>query len=188
LEKIKLGSNTYLFPMPAVLVGATVEGKPNFMLVAYCGIVAGTPRTISIGLGKRQLTAEGIREHGTFSVNIPTTEMAPICDYVGIHSGRSVDKTTLFEVFYGELETAPMVTECPLNLECRVTRTLEFPKNHLFFGEIVETYVQKECLTGDRPDIEKLKPFLFSVGDRHYYEIGKQIGKAWKIGKDYTPP
>ena len=38
MEKVKLGPKTLLYPMPAVLAGAVVDGKPNFMTVAWCGM------------------------------------------------------------------------------------------------------------------------------------------------------
>ena len=41
-------------------------------------------------------------------------------DFCGLVSGRDIDKAALFDVFYGELKTAPMITECPLSLECRL--------------------------------------------------------------------
>jgi len=29
------------------------------------------------------------------------------------------------------------------------------------------------------------KPFLYPMPDNNFWSIGKQIGKAWSIGKDY---
>ena len=52
MEKKKLGPQTLLFPMPAVLVGANVDEKPNFMTAAWCGIAASKPPAISVGLQK----------------------------------------------------------------------------------------------------------------------------------------
>ena len=50
--------------------------------------------------------------------------MAKITDYCGLYSGRKVDKSRLFEVFYGELKTAPLIMECPVNLEKRMTHNV----------------------------------------------------------------
>jgi flavin reductase (DIM6/NTAB) family NADH-FMN oxidoreductase RutF len=52
MEKKKLGPQTLLFPMPAVLVGANVDERPNFMTAAWCGIAASKPPAISVGLDK----------------------------------------------------------------------------------------------------------------------------------------
>jgi len=52
MEKLKLGPETLLYPMPAVLVGAMVGEKPNFMTAAWCGIAASKPPAISVALQK----------------------------------------------------------------------------------------------------------------------------------------
>jgi flavin reductase (DIM6/NTAB) family NADH-FMN oxidoreductase RutF len=71
---------------------------------------------ISITLIEKHYTNQGIKENGCFSVNIPNTRMLKVTDYVGINSGSVIDKSTLFDVFYGKLENAPMIRETPLNL------------------------------------------------------------------------
>ena len=120
MDKQKLGPQTLLFPMPAVLVGALVDGKPNFMTAAWCGIAASNPPAISVGLQKIRHTLKGVKAHGTFSINVPCTSLAAKVDYCGIYSGKKRDKSKIFEIFYGVLETAPLVQECPVNLECRL--------------------------------------------------------------------
>ncbi len=174
--------------MPVVLVGAHVNGKPNYLTIAYCGIAQHVPPMISVTMGKHHYTNAGIKENGTFSVNIPSEDMVEVTDYVGIHSGRKIDKSTLFEHFYGILKTAPMIRECPLNLECRLVQTVDFQgSNELFIGEIVEVYADERFLTDDLPDIRKIRPMVFSMHDNNYWKIGQHIGRAWKIGKDYQP-
>jgi flavin reductase (DIM6/NTAB) family NADH-FMN oxidoreductase RutF len=188
MTKTQIGAKTYMYPMPIVLVGANVNGKPNYLTIAYCGIAQHVPPMVSVTMGKHHYTNAGIRENGTFSVNIPSEDMVEVTDYVGIHSGRTIDKSTLFDNFYGILETAPMIRECPLNLECRLVQTVDFEgSNELFIGEIVEVYADEQCLTEDLPDIRKIRPMVFSMHDNNYWKIGEHIGRAWKLGKDYKP-
>ncbi len=47
MEKREIGAKTYLYPMPTVLVGATVGGKPNYLAVAYVGIAQHAPPMIA---------------------------------------------------------------------------------------------------------------------------------------------
>jgi len=70
-KEIKPG--TYLFPMPTVLVGAMTDGKPNYMVAAYVGIMNFRPPMISAALNRHHHTAGGIIQSGSFPVNIPTT-------------------------------------------------------------------------------------------------------------------
>lgn len=188
MEKNKLGAKTLLYPMPITLVGANVNGKPNFLTIAYCGIVQRSPAMIAVTLGKPHYTNAGIKENGTFSVNIPSVEMVKVTDYCGLVSGAKVDKSRLFKTFYGELKTAPMIGECPINLECKLVQTLDVGgTNEIFIGEIVEAYAGEQYLTNGLPDIKKINPIVFSMFENNYLAVGEHIGKAWKIGLEYTP-
>jgi hypothetical protein len=52
-------------------------------------------------------------------------------------------------------------------------------------GKIEEVYATEECLTDGKPDIEKIKPLIFSM-DRgaNYFSFGKRIAGAFKIGEE----
>jgi flavin reductase (DIM6/NTAB) family NADH-FMN oxidoreductase RutF len=128
-EKINIGNNVFVYPMPVTLVGTQVEGRVNFMTVGWISRVNANPPYIGIGINKNHYTARGILENKGFSVNFPSADMVKKTDYCGIVSGRKEDKSKLFEVFYGKFETAPMIKECPLNLECGLVETMEFPTN-----------------------------------------------------------
>lgn len=186
MGKIEIKANAYIYPMPAVIIGANVDNKANFLTVAYCAAVEVEPPMIAISLGKNHHSNEGIKKNGTFSVNIPSADMVEVTDYVGIYSGKKVDKSKLFDVFYGVLETAPMINEAPLNHECKLVKIIdELRTSEIFLGEIVKTYINEECLTNKGPDIKKLDPIIFSVYDNNYWKVGEHLGKAWKVGRKY---
>ena len=186
MKKITIGSRPYLYPLPVVLVGAQVQGKANFLTVAYCGIVQQQPAMIAVTLAKTHYTNEGIKASGTFSVNIPSEDMVIDVDHCGMVSGAEQDKSCVFDHFYGSLKTAPMIQECPLNLECRLEKILDWGGlNEVFVGEIQETYVGEEYLTKGLPDIRKIKPILFSMHDNHYWGLGNLLGEAWAKGRAY---
>lgn len=187
MEKIKLKPNTYLYPMPTTLVGANVEGRPNFEAIAYAGIANHAPPAIAIASNKRHYTNLGIRANRTFSVNIPSADMVEITDYCGIVSGKKADKSGLFDVFYGELETAPMIRECPLCLECRVIETVVISTMETFIGEIAAVYTEERFTTDGLPDITKIDPIIFSMHQNHYYRIGEYLAKAYSVGKKFKP-
>ncbi|MFH0846888.1 MAG: flavin reductase family protein [Chloroflexota bacterium] len=188
MEKVKLGAGNFLYPLPTTIVGAMVGGKPNYLTVAYCGIVQNRPPMLSIALGKTHHTNRGIKEQKTFSVNIPSESMAEITDYIGINSGKTVDKSNLFETFYGTLKTAPMVRECAVNLECRLVQVLELgDTNEVFIGKIVEAHTEARYLTNGLLDLGKIKPLIFSRHDNSYWKVGERLGPAWSIGKNFKP-
>jgi flavin reductase (DIM6/NTAB) family NADH-FMN oxidoreductase RutF len=190
MKKSKIIPKAYLFPMPVALIGANVNGKPNFETLAYVGIVEANPPMISISSWETHYTNIGIRENGTFSVNTPTEEIAELVDFVGIVSGKEVDKSDVFEVFYGDLKTAPMVNLSPLNLECEVVKTIKVKDivdveqgHEIFIGKIVNAYADEDHLTEGIVDFTKFKTYLYSQSN--YYKIGVKLATAFEIGKQY---
>ncbi len=181
--KKAIGPQTLLYPMPAVLVGAQVNGKPNFMTAAWCGIAASTPPAISVAVRPARFTLEGISANHTFSINVPSANLVEKVDYCGIYSGHKIDKSQIFKVGYGKLDTAPLIQECPVNLECRVIHTLDLGSHVLFIGEIAETYVNEDCLTDDQADPAKIDPLIYTTGTKQYQRLGEIVGQAWEVGK-----
>jgi flavin reductase (DIM6/NTAB) family NADH-FMN oxidoreductase RutF len=175
--------------MPVVLVGANVNGKPNYVTIAYCGIAQHSPPMISLASSKLHYTNAGIKENKTFSINIPSEQMVEVTDFVGLNSGKDINKSALFDNFYGMLKTAPMIKECPLNLECRLVETVDLKgANELFIGEIVGAYAEESYITSGIPDVTKIRPRIFSMHDNNYWRLGQHLGKAWSIGKNFQAP
>ncbi len=110
--------------------------------------------------------------------------MVEVTDYCGLVSGSKVDKAALFEVFYGELQDAPMIAECPLNIECKLFDTVDLPSNYLFMGVIMGAYCAEEFMTDGKPDIRKIDPVVLSMPDNSYWGIGEFVAKAWNVGKE----
>lgn len=180
--KKSLGPRNCLYPLPTTLVGATVNGKPNFITIAHVGIV--TPGSVSLGMGKTHYTNAGIRENQVFSVNIPSEDLLEKTDCCGLVSGRDTDKASLFNVFYGELEKAPMIEECPINMECRLLHTVELSTHDLFIGEITATHCDEEIINDGVVDFSRVKPLLFVMNDRGFWRMGARLASAWSAGME----
>ena len=180
-----IGPVNALYPMPTTLVGVTVKGKPNFLAIAHVGILNhGTPQYLSIGLGKIHYSNDGIKENKAFSICLPSEDLMVKTDYCGIVTGNKTDKAALFDVFYGELKTAPMIRECPVNMELKLYDVLDFTTHDIFIGELVETYADEGVMNGEKIDIQKLKPLLFDMASVKYYGLGQPLGNCWSAGKE----
>jgi flavin reductase (DIM6/NTAB) family NADH-FMN oxidoreductase RutF len=180
--KRKVGAKNLLCPVPVTIVGAEVDGRPNFITIGFVGVMDYTH--VSIASARIHYTNAGIKENGTFSVNIPSTELVRETDYCGIVSGKKVDKSTVFETFYGELKTAPMIAECPISLECKLVQTLDMPHHDVFIGEIVETYCDEEVLREGEIDFAEVDPILFVIYGKDYWTFGRPFAKGWSVGKE----
>lgn len=186
MAKIKLGPQELVYPMPAFLVGSLAGGSPDFATVAWGGIVCSVPPMVGVSLRPSRHTYKGIKEHGAFSVNIPSASQVTETDYCGLVSGAKADKVRAcgFHVFYGNLNTAPMIEECPINLECTLFEMSALGSHVLIIGEITECYASEECLTDGRPDVDKIRPFSYSSGRAaEYRALGELLGPAFKIGR-----
>ena len=184
--KNKIKSGTYIFPLPVVIVGANIESKANFMTIAWCSVVENKPPMLSISASKGHYTNIGIRENQSFSINIPSEDLVEATDFVGMKSGKEIDKSKFFQVFYGELKNAPMIKEAAINMECKVMNIIDTGKGHeIFIGQVVQAYAEEEYLTNDILDISKIKPLIYATGQKSYWNLGNKIGKAWSIGRNY---
>jgi flavin reductase (DIM6/NTAB) family NADH-FMN oxidoreductase RutF len=187
MGKVVIDSKPLMYPMPVVLVGANVGDRPNFMPVAWCGIVNGAPPMISVAIGYRQHTLKGIKESMAFSVNIPSTDMVTETDYCGLTHGSQADKTEVcrFEVFYGETEGAPLIEQCPLNMGCKVQHMLDLGSNWLIIGRIEETQVSESCLTDGKPDPGKIRPMAYAGTPKpQYLAPGEFLARAFSVGME----
>jgi len=182
MNKKKFGPQPMLWPHPTTLVGSHVDGKPDFAAVAWTGVAASTPPAITIALQHHRYSLKGIYQNKTFSINIPSRELVKETDYCGLVSGTKTDKVKDcgFKVFYGNLNTAPLIEQCPINLELEVLHILNMGSHALVVGEVVETHVSEDCLTEGQPDMDKVKPFAFGPGK--YYTVGEYFADAFKIG------
>ncbi|OGD55882.1 hypothetical protein A3K78_05070 [Candidatus Bathyarchaeota archaeon RBG_13_52_12] len=179
--KVNIGAVNALDPLPTTLVGAKVGGKPNYLAIAWVGIVG--RNRISIALNKEHYTNAGIRENKCFSVNIPSESLVEKTDYCGIYSGSEVDKSKVFVSYYGALNDAPMIQECIINMECRLIDTIDTPYHDVFVGEVVATYCDEYVLVDGKIDLSRVKPILYSTSDKGYWTLGERLTSAWDIGK-----
>jgi len=185
--KKSLGARTIAFPTPAWIVGTyDKEGKPNLMTAAWGSICCSKPPCVGVSLRKATYTYGNLMERKAFTLSIPPEEYVKEVDYIGIASGRNVDKfaETGLTPAKSDLVDAPYVQEFPLILECKVIHTLEIGLHTLFVGEILDVKAEPSALDAEGlPHIEKVKPIIFGPGKSTYHGIGKYLGQAFSIGK-----
>ena len=187
MRKITKGPQTWIYPMPVILVGANVNENPNFMTVAWCAVANGKPQMISLSIAPTRYTFRGILQNRTFSANIPTVDLIKEVDYCGLVSGVKFDKVKVcdFDVFYGKLSNAPLIQQCPINLECKVVHILDLGGDSLIVGRVEETHISEDCLTNGKPDVTKIRPLIYTEpSPLQYHSLGPVLGKAFSIGKE----
>lgn len=183
MNKIEIEPGPFIVPMPTVLVGAVVDGRPNFMTAAFVGIANYKPPVIACGLSPKHHTCKGIAGNGVFSINLPHAGIVDETDWCGIVSGEKRDKSGRFETFTGKTPLAPMISACRLTAECKVVKTVEFEMDTVYFGEIINVHVDATALVDGKPDWTAIAPLLFTFPDSGYWNLGAYVAKAWSTGK-----
>lgn len=183
MTKQRLDPGPFVVPMPAVLIGALVEGRPNFMTAAFGSVVNFKPPAVAFGLSPKHRTCRGIEENRCFSVNLPSEEQVEITDYCGLVSGDRVDKSAVFKTFTGELAGAPMIEECALTAECRLLHSYPLAVDTVYIAEVVSVHADERVLSDGKLDWRKLRPMIFTFPDAAYWKLGDYLAKAWEVGK-----
>lgn len=182
MEKKNIGKRPALYPMPVTVVGAEVDGKVNWLLVAHTGIIGHD--LILVSMSDRHHTNRGIIASKKLSLNLVDRQMLPAADYVGSVSGAHVDKSQAFDYHLGANGT-PVIDASPLTMELDVVDIYRSDGFDNFICSVANTYAAPELLDEQgRIDYRKLKPVLFEFPTYSYLAAGEVIGKCLKLDKE----
>jgi flavin reductase (DIM6/NTAB) family NADH-FMN oxidoreductase RutF len=184
---ISLGADTFAPTAPIWVVGTyDHEGKPNVMTAAWGGICCSKPPCVYVSLRKATYTYGNLLERKAFTISFPSKEYVKEADYFGLVSGKNNDKfsTTKLTPVKSTLVDAPYVKEFPMILECKVIKVVEIGLHTEFIGEILDVKAYESVLDANKmPDVDKLKPIIWSMAGMSYRTVGDEIGKAFSDGK-----
>ena len=147
--KKSIGAKTLHFPAPVWLVGTyDAAGRPNVMAASWTGICCSQPPCVTVSVRKARYTYANLIARKAFTLSIPSAAQVKIADYVGIVSGRKVDKFQQagLTAVRGEHVDAPYAQEFPAVMECRLIHTLELGSHTQFIGEILDVKIDADVL------------------------------------------
>ena len=176
------GSQTWVYPMPVLIVGTYDEnGVPNAMNAAWGGVY--DTNQIMLCLSHDHKTTENIKNTGAFTVSFATESTVVPCDYVGIVSANEVpDKFSRagFHAVKSEFVNAPVIAELPMTLECRLSK---FNEDGICIGDIVNVSAEESVLDEKGSiDGKKLAPISFDGATGAYWSLGEKVGQAFSDG------
>lgn len=172
IAKTSQPPGTVLSPVPSVMVSCADEnGKPNIITLAWVGTVCSDPPMVGISIRPSRYSYEIIRQTGEFVLNIPNRSLLEAMDYCGVVSGREIDKfeATGLTPVPAELVKAPLIAECPMNLECRVSQTIALGSHDLFLAEILRVHRPAE-------EIPDMLTDGIAYGNGRYISLDKPVG------------
>lgn len=142
---------------------------------------------IMISMGAHA-TTENINRCGEFTVAFATTDTLVAADFVGIVSAKNNPAKmakTGWKVTKAEKVDAPVFTDFPMSMECRIKEKLyESETGYYIVAEIVNILVNEEYLAEDGvPDMEKMRLIVYDPMHHGYLQLGAKVGQAFSDGK-----
>ena len=177
MAKIKWKGGALIAPVPPVMVSSGDMENSNIMTVAWTGIINTIPPKTYISVRPRRHSYNMIKESGEFVINLTPASLIREADYCGIYTGAKVDKFAKCSLTKGEAQSVkcPIIEECPLSLECKVTDIIPLGTHDMFLADIVAVDVD-ESLMDKEGKLHLEKANLAAFGHGEYFELGKKIG------------
>jgi flavin reductase (DIM6/NTAB) family NADH-FMN oxidoreductase RutF len=180
MTKTIFKGSAMLNPVPVVLITSkNKDGKINVFTVAWIGMACTKPPMITVAIRPERLSYEYIKESGSFVVNLPNSKMVRAVDYCGVLSGKKIDKISEmnFTTENSNNVIAPLISQCPISLECVVKSITPLGTHDLFLAEIVNTHVDNDLIDANgKIHFEKADLITYSHGE--YFSVNsKPLGK-----------
>jgi flavin reductase (DIM6/NTAB) family NADH-FMN oxidoreductase RutF len=144
-------------------------------------------KEIMISMGAHA-TTENLDRCNEFTVAFATKETMVASDFVGIVSAKNDSQKmqkTSWNAVKAENVNAPVFTDFPMTLECRILRKIdETAEGYNIVAEIVNILVDEKYLATDgKPDVEKMQLITYEPVHHGYLILGERVGNAFADGK-----
>lgn len=142
--------------MPKVLVSCRgLDGENNVLAVGYCCNCSYDPPMVMVGIVPPRYSYRMIKESGCFVVNLTDKNYQETFDYLGHNSKRDGDKLAAMNVKLsdGAVVKAPILTDCPVNIECTVVDSIVTGSHEMFVGKIEYVHADAD-ITDDKGCID----------------------------------
>ena len=171
------GALTAPVPPALVTVGSLEEGDANVLTVAWTGIVNTVPPKTYVSIRPKRHSYEILKKHMEFTVNLPTAALVRSVDSCGVYTGAKMNKFERFGLTpeAGSTVKAPVIAECPLSLECRVTDVIPLGSHDMFLADVVAVDVD-ESLVDESGKLRLDRAGLLAFAHGEYFTLGDKLG------------
>jgi flavin reductase (DIM6/NTAB) family NADH-FMN oxidoreductase RutF len=119
-----------------------------------------------------------IRETGEFVLNVPSAALLRTVDFCGSVSGAGVEKWARARLtpVPGVKVQAPLIGECPVNLECVVRNSLVLGSHVLFLAEVVAVHADDEVVQDGTVVVGRVAPLAYDPFGGDYWSLKEVVG------------
>ena len=177
MAKVTWKPGTMLYPLPPVMVSCGTVEKPNIITVAWTGITCSDPAMTYISLRPERFSYDIIKTSGEYTINLTTERLAWAADFCGVKSGRDTDKFRMMRLTPEQASqiSAPMISESPLSIECRVEIIIKLGTHDMFLSKIIAVNAD-ESLLDSRGVLHLEKAGLVAACHGRYFTMGREVG------------
>ena len=193
MSKVFWKGSALLAPTPAALVTCGTADEPNVLTIGWTGIICTRPPMTYISVRPERHSYGLIRKSGEFVINLTTSAMCRETDYCGVKSGKDTDKIKDcgFHLLPAKEVSVPIIGECPVALECRVTKAEELGSHTMFLAEIVGIDVDERFIDSKgKLNLQQCGLAAYAHGE--YFALGRKLGdfgfSVRKKKKSHRPP
>lgn len=179
-NKRAMKASSLLNPVPVVMVscGETID-EYNIITVAWTGTVCSNPPMCYISLRPERHSYDIIKRTGSFVINLVTTDLVAQTDWCGVRSGSKYNKflETDFTPVKAQKVNAPLIYECPVNIECKVKEIIPLGSHDMFLAEVVAINADERLFDKKTDELQLYKANLAAYSHGQYFALGKILGK-----------
>ena len=175
MKKAVFKGSTLLYPLPSVMVSCGRGDEANIITVAWTGIINSEPPMTYVSVRPERFSHHLLEKEMEFVINIPGEDLTFETDFCGCTTGAKINKwkeTKLSKMPATQL-ACPMIEECPVNIECRVTEIKRLPSHDMFIAEIVAVNAD-ESLLNENGKLELEKASLLALVHGGYHAVSKR--------------
>ena len=177
MSKVFWNGGALLSPVPPALVSCGTVDAPNVLTIAWTGIINTKPPMTYISVRPSRYSYNIIKKSGEFVINLTTSSLVKKADFCGVKSGKNINKFAKcgLHAVPAVKVSAPVIEECPLSLECRVTEIKPLGTHHMFIAEIVGADIDEKYIDSKgKLNLQQCGLAAYAHGE--YFALGKKLG------------
>lgn len=177
MSRVVFSPGTLLAPLPAVMISCGTVQKPNVMTAAWTGIINTKPPMTYVSIRPSRFSYGIIKESREFAINLTTSALVREADYCGVKSGADMDKLSecCLHAEAASKISAPVISESPLSLECKVVEIKPLGSHDMFIAEIVAVSAD-ERLIDSKGKLNLQQAGLMAYSHGEYFSLGRKLG------------
>lgn len=152
MDKTSANPVASLQPMPHVIISCRDnKGANNALAVGFCSNISLNPPKVMVGIIPANYSYHMIKDTGCFVVNLCTTEQREMFYYLGSHHGSDEDKLAAIgaKVSDGIKVNAPLLDDCPVNIECTVEDVYPAGDHDMFVARVEYVHAVSDIVNVD---------------------------------------